>query len=139
METKLFQEITDPIERESTLDANCLRPEDMVVKKHFSEKDMIDMRRDFADLKIAIRKEEERLAEIKKESDLRMKPIKESALYNETNIRMGFVEVKQQVYLFDDQESGMMGYYDNTGELIHSRRLDPVERQIRVKRDNAQA
>lgn len=136
METKLFQDITDPIERESALEANCVRPEDMMVKKHFSEKDMNEMRRDFANDRIELRKEEERLLKIKKDSDEKMKPIKERALYNETNIRIGHVEVKQQVYLFDDQESGMMGYYDNTGELVHSRRLEPMERQTRVKRDN---
>lgn len=130
MENKLFQDIPQGSEREAHLDANCVRPEEMQVKKHFNEAEMTSMRRDYANGKIELKKEEERLAQIKKDSDLKMKATKESVTYNELNIRFGFVEVKQQVYLFADQTAGMMNYYDADGELVHSRRLEPIERQL---------
>lgn len=120
-------------EREASLEANCLRPEETLIKKYFEENEINDMRREFTQNSISIKKLIEKLKLFKNEVDAEIKPMAESNLYLINNIRTGFVEVNQQVYLFDDQENSMMHTYDAKGDLIGSRRLAPEERQQRIK------
>lgn len=44
-------------------------------------------------------------------------------------VKTGQIETRGDVYLIDDQESRMMGYYDETGRMISIRPLKPEERQ----------
>lgn len=132
MENKIYQDLATA-EREEMLSAMCLRPEEQPVKKHFSEQEIIVMRRQLAENHIVIKKAGETLNEAKKiYNDAVSNPIKDNT-YILQNLRAGYVEVNQQVYLFDDQENSMMNTYDCTGELIASRRLLPEERQQRIR------
>jgi hypothetical protein len=131
MSQKMFADVPAQ-EREAMLDANCLRPEEMPIKKFFTGEEMIDMRREYSDNTIQIGRKNEELKKVKQEVDAHNKPLIDQNTYLINNIRAGYVEANQQVYLFDDQESGMMNYYDNQGELVYSRRLMPHEKQTRI-------
>lgn len=133
-ETKqqMFAEEKDLSLREAMLEANCYRPEEAPVKKFYSEEEMTDMRKEFAANASEIDKLETELEQKRNEINAKKKPfenINESLL---KSIDMGFSETIQQVYLFDDQENGMMHTYDRTGELLSSRKLEPKERQTNV-------
>ncbi len=115
------------------LEANCDLPEEKAVKKHFSAEELIDMRKQFSENAITIRKATEKLNLAKEAYKIETQESINGNTYLMANIRAGFVEVNQQVYSFVDQTAGMMKCYDNTGELIDSRRLTPEERQTRIR------
>lgn len=127
MSLKMFEEIPEN-EREAMLEANCVHPEEKPVKKYFEQEEMTEMRRQFFENALTIRKSNEVL---KKAKDLNAIEIKEPTKNNEylrESLRAGYVEVKQQVYLFDDQEKGVMNTYDCKGNFVESRLLTPEER-----------
>jgi hypothetical protein len=69
---------------------------------------------------------------MKSEYKALMQPILESKSADLKGIRTGYTEDMQDVFLYDDQEDGMMRYYDRKGEEIQSRRLTPDERQVTI-------
>lgn len=119
-------------EKEQMLEANCLRPEEKDIKKYFELEEMTEMRRQFYENAVEIRKANEAFVKARDAYKVIAEPLEKQNKSLMQQIRTGFVEVRQQVYLFDSQAEGMMGYYDNSGELIESRRLIPEERQTRV-------
>ncbi len=135
MEAKIFQD-TPLAERESMIEANSYSSEEMPVQKHFAEDEINDMRRTFTKNSIEIKKKMEEFKSFKQGIDEFIKPLSEENAYLLANVRAGYVEVNQQVYLFEDYETGMMNYYDNTGALVNSRRMLPEEKQKKVKTTN---
>lgn len=91
------------------------------------------MRKQFATNSISIKKKMEEFKQMKAEIDACIKPLAEENVYLLANVRAGFAEVNQQVYLYEDHDQQMMLYYDNTGTLVSSRRLAPHEKQTRIK------
>ncbi len=131
MSNKIFQEFPED-QRESMLEANCIRPEEKPVKKYFEQNELTEMRKQFSDNAITIRKATEVLNKAKEAHKISIADPSKENEYLRESIRAGFVEVNQQVYLFDDQENGVMNTYDNKGNFIESRRLTPEERQLRI-------
>lgn len=129
---KMFQEIENIAEREAALEANCVRQEVFPVKKIFTEEEVNEMRRNYTQNAVEMNKQLEELERKKTEIKAKYKPLLEENKYLLSNIRTGFQEHDQQVYLFDFQEDGQMGYYDGNGELVYSRKLMPNEKQLNV-------
>ena len=122
MEAKIFQEI--PVEeREAYLEANSDSTEEMPVKKHYEESEILEMRRQHVNNALLMRKLTQDFVKVKAEYDGKMKPLKEENAYTLNLIQTGYVEVNQQVYLVADFTTMMMGYYDKDGELLESRKL----------------
>lgn len=135
MEAKIFQD-TPIAEREAIITANASSQEEMPIQKHFTEEEINEKRRLHINNAIAIKKKMEEFKLFKQGIDEFIKPLAEENAYLLANVRAGYVEVNQQVYLFEDHENGMMNYYDNIGDLVHSRRMLPHERQTRIKANN---
>lgn len=135
METKIYQNI--PLDmREKMLEDMATRTEARPVKKHFSPDELTEYRKQYFDNALLQKKALEELKKAQEVYQAAIKmPVKEN-LYLQNNIRTGYVEVEQQVYLFDEQNEGMMYVYDNQGELMESRRLLPEERQTKIKQHN---
>lgn len=132
MEKLIFQDAPEGAQRQAMLEANSHSVEEQPVKEFFAEDEILQKRKKFADNAIEIRREEEKLAKLKAQSKGIIKPLQEENKSLLTDIRQGFVEVEQPVYLIADHVNGMMGYYDAKGELISSRKLMPSERQMNV-------
>jgi hypothetical protein len=130
METK-YQDRT-PEERLEMLKANCYHSELQNVKVYFTEEEMADMKSALSEESITRNGLEEELSEIGKELRNQIKQrtqkIKELLKF----LKNGFEEQKQEVFEFDDQETGLMLTYNNDGELINSRKLLPSERQTKI-------
>lgn len=137
MDAKIFQDTPAGAEREAMLEANSYGNEEMPIQKHFKDDEINDMRRTHMKNSIEIKKKLEEFKLYKQEVDAFIKPLAEENTYLLQNVRNGYVEVNQQVYLFEDYEAGMMNYYDNSGDLVHSRRMLPHEKQSKVKQQNA--
>ncbi len=134
MENKIYQNVPLDI-REKMLQDMATRTEERPVKKHFTPEDLTEFRKQYFDNALTQRKAVEILNKAKEIYNESVKlPIKEN-IYLSNNIRTGFVEVTEQVYLFDDTD-GFMYIYDNQGALLESRRLLPEERQREIKQNN---
>ncbi|MES2382632.1 MAG: hypothetical protein V4538_16405 [Bacteroidota bacterium] len=131
MEQQLFKEIPDN-EREAMLEANCLTTEEKDIQKYFSIDELTEMRATFLSNSIIVRKANEVLNKAKDENKAAVKAPLDQNEYLLKNIRLGFQEVTCQVYIFPDYENRMVGYYDNTGTLLESRRMRPEEAQAYI-------
>ncbi len=132
MENKIYQEF-DEAHREKMMEDMCRGTEEQLVKKHFSPEEITDFRKQLSDNHVVIRKAIEALNLAKAEFNEATKGAVKENLTLVNNIRCGYIQVNQQVYLFDDQDNGVMNYYDRLGEFLQSRRLLPEERQTRIK------
>lgn len=61
-----------------------------------------------------------------------MKPYAEKLEEDIMQVRAGGEEKETECFLVDNQETGMMEYYDAEDNLIFSRRLLPEERQLNL-------
>lgn len=131
MEQKLFQDVPEN-EREAMLEANCHEREIMPVQKHFTEQEINEKRSEYLSNSIAIRRAIEKLKLAKEVYASETKrPIDENN-YLLQNIRMGYIEVEEDVYLMADWENRTMLYYDKRGEFLKSRKMLPHERQTKI-------
>ncbi len=135
MDQKIFQDIPEK-EREAMLEANCLTTEEKDIQKYFTTEELTEMRSTFLQNSIIVRKANEVLNKAKDENKAVVKKPLDENEYLLKSIRLGFVEVSCQVYVFPDFENRMVGFYDNTGELLDSRRMKPEEQQMYIKQNN---
>lgn len=132
LQPKIFQDIPAD-EREAMLEANSHDTETMPVQKFFTPEDLQDMRTEHVNNNIIIKRANEKLKKAQEEYKAETKKPIDDNTYLLANIRAGYVEVDQQVYLMPDWDNRMMGYYDRFGEFIKSRRMTPDERQTKIQ------
>lgn len=132
MELKMFEEVLDPKTKKRMLSDNCMRIEQRPVKRHFSDDEREQMKAKIAELATKRQEIEEQIAALTKPLKEELKEVREELSETATNRRLGFVEVQQDVYLYDFQDEQMMGIYDESGELLERRPLYPEERQTNV-------
>ncbi len=133
LEAIMFADEIDLAKRKSMLEANCLDTEDEYpVKRYFNDAERSEFQREYADNAIKIARALAKLEEHKAEIKAITKPLIEQNHYLLTNIREGYNERPETVYLFDFQDLGMMAMYDDKGELVDSKRLLPNQRQTNV-------
>lgn len=131
MEQKIFQDIPDS-QRETALEANCLKTEEQDIPKYFTEEEKLQMRSNLSLNLIHIGRQDVILQKAKDAYKAATKAQYDQNEYIVKNLDLGFQNVTTQVYVFPDFENGMIGYYDNTGTLLESRRMRPEERQYKV-------
>ena len=68
-----------------------------------------------------------------------MKPAEERVTSNTKNLRLGYSENLEQVFLLDDQEDGVMRTFDAEGKFVSERKLTPKEKQLSVVSVNRNA
>ena len=131
MSENLFQNI--PInDRASMLEANCLKHEEQTVKRQFTHEELEDMRITLTDDSIKNSELEDELKALTKPIREELKNYKAVIREKLKKLKLKYDENLETVYLFDDQENGMMNTYDVTGELLSSRKLLPSEKQTRI-------
>jgi hypothetical protein len=132
IDTTLFADVPAGAQREEMLDANALRSEKRMIKRPYSEIEKDNMRRELVRDLTQLQKLDEEFRALKKKYDDEMAPLKTNVKKLTTNLRTGYIEVNEDVYLYDYQEAGQMAIYDRNGELIETRRLMPDERQTNI-------
>lgn len=115
-------------ERQSILEANAHEIEHGFIYNRNLDEDEIAVFKDlFADSSIDLSRLKKDLDKIKTEFKAKMKPIDEKIASLLEIIHTRQMAETGTVYLIKDEDEKVMGYYDNRGELIHSRRLTPEE------------
>lgn len=133
LEANMFSDEIDLIKRKSMLETNCLDVEkEYPVKRYYDDVERAEFQREYSDNAIKLDRAMKKLDEYKAEIKSIVKPLIEQQHYLLTNIREGYSERPETVYLFDFQDLGILGIYDEKGELIDSKRLTPGQRQTNV-------
>lgn len=136
MEQQLFADI--PItERLQHLKDNAFDTEQQRYKRTFTNEELIELRKEYAEAKVEQRKN-------KAERANKIKAIKSEDKLEEAEVERvlsiisdGFEEIKGDVFIMVDHKTGMTGYYDAEGRLISSRRSKPEERQLNFTSNQA--
>lgn len=130
---KIFMPDADPEERINILRNNADKIEQTDYEKELTEEELIAKREEFVDNSIDVSKLEDELAEKKKEYKNKIEPIKLVNRSLQKEIKTKKRWVKGQLFYMADHVNGMMETWDETGELVSSRRLRPDEKQVRMQ------
>jgi len=116
------------VDRPGILEANAARIEKGFVYNRNLDEDEIAVFKDiFADTSIELSKLKKELDALKEKYKAEMKPIDQKIASILDIISTRQTSECGTVYLIPEESEKIMGYYDNRGELIHSRRLTPEE------------
>jgi molybdopterin converting factor small subunit len=130
---KIFMPEEKPEERLRILQINADKVETTTYEKELTEDELIAKREEFVDNSIVVSKLEDELAEKKKEFKNKIEPVKLVNRALQQEIKTKKKEVKGLLFQMADQVNSMMEVYDETGELVSSRRLRPEEKQTRLQ------
>lgn len=128
MRQEMFQD-KDPEEVEIMLRDTCDKVENFSYEKAYTNQDVEQFREKLSDFMIEIDKIESELTKVKKEFTVKMKPLKTEVKKLLSNINYRSEVVEEQVYIFVDHDDNQVGYYNNTGMLVHTRMLKIDEHQ----------
>lgn len=122
---------------EQALAANAEKVEQgYVFTRQLSKDDLDEMREVYAQERIEVTRMAKEAAEVAKEYKAKIDKMNTVAANRLNTIRDRYEEVADTVFLFPDEESSMIGYYDKRGELVYSRRMTPEEREQYVAQPN---
>lgn len=130
---KVFMPELTPEERLRILQTNADKVETTTYDKELTEEELIAKREEFVDNSIIVSKLEDELAEKKKEFKNKIEPVKLINRGLQQEIKTKKKEVKGLLFQMADQVNSMMEVYDESGELVSSRRLRPDEKQTRLQ------
>lgn len=131
MKQKLFEGQSKSVVIDN-LEGMCHSKQNMVYQKALDEQSLQREEKEFASDHIKLAKIKAEFEKVKDEFKDKMKTIEQMLALKLEILKNKAIQMEGEVYLVDDQEEGMMGYYDNEGNLINARRLTPDERQTRI-------
>lgn len=130
---KVFMPEADIEERINFLRNNADKIDNTDYEKELTEDELIAKREEFVDNSIDVSKLEDELAEKKKEFKNKIEPIKLVNRGLQKEIKTKKRWVKGQLFHMANHKDSMMETYDETGEMVSSRRLRPDEKQVRMQ------
>ena len=131
MDRVLFQDMT-PGERAKMLADNAEKKEEFQYPRELTPDEISELKDNLSSESITLSKLEERKKELMDEMKAEIKPVKDEVNRVLKLLRTRIEEVEEDVFLIADQEEGMMGYYNDKGELVHQRLLRGNEKQFRI-------
>lgn len=131
MQREMFQEIPEN-KRASYLKDNCDRLEPVTYMKTFDDIEIVGFKDELSEKSIEIDGLEERKKEENKLINEQLKPLKSERAKLLRNIRTKAEEVREDCFMFIDQDSRMVGFYNAKGQLVSSRPIRPQEMQTTI-------
>ena len=132
MEMTLFQNYP-PEERKQMLEDNA----DEVTKghytRHFSDVERNQRRTRSCELDILLDDIDDELASFKEVIKARRKPLVEEKNKLKEEIKANGEYVEGTLYKIVDRDEKMVGFYDEEGNCVESRRMTPADRQVAMK------
>lgn len=127
----LFQDLP-PEERAKTLKDNCCKIEETLVTRPFTHDELKEYESNLAKKSVELQVEKIKFDKLKKEHELKTKPMIESISETTKSLRLRYSETMEDVVLMDNHETGMMESYDMDGIFLNERPLRPSERQMSI-------
>ena len=128
MEIQLLPDVAAD-KRVDYLKDTCDKVEDFHYMKRFEHNDLELFKNKLSDAMIELNAMEEELTAKKAEYKEKMDPYKETVKENLKLIRDKALSIKEKCFVIYAHEENMAGYYNQYGELVHSRPLLPIEKQ----------
>ena len=108
--------------------------ESRTIRHNYTEEELIALKENFFENDLKLNDKQDELDEVKERFKVEMKPLKELTADLRSKIRNKFIDEDREVYSVANQDKGQMEYYDTiTGEMVDFRKLQPAERQTRMK------
>ncbi len=127
----LFQ-VLPPDQRTQALKDNAYSIEEQTVCRAYTGDEIRDFKDKLSEDSVDLQKIKAEYDEISKKFKARMKPLEVSIKENTKNIRLGYSETLEEVYLMADHVESVMTTVDKDGKFISSRRLNPKEKQLQT-------
>ena len=122
-----------PLEqREEMLLGMATKTETEKVKRHYSDDEKSQIREFATEESIQLMDKEEAFSEVKKAHNTEVKAHNKEIIKALKDVKRGFSESEEKVYLIADHENGTMDVHDKFGEFLYSRKLFPDERQTTI-------
>lgn len=131
MDKQLFQSYS-PEERVRMLNDNAEKKEEMTHPVELTGDELNDVKDYFISTTVEMKKLEDRKKEFQEWFKNEMKPLKDRYAELQEQLRYKVIEVTEDVLYIADHDEGMMGMYNEEGDLISQRPLKKEERQIRL-------
>ncbi len=119
-------------QRSQMLQDMATKTSNETVRRSYSEDEKVQMKDFLSEESIQLMDQTEEFKAIKKQFDALMKSRKSAILESLKCIKKGYSEQTEKVFLFDDQEKGVMDIHDCNGEFLYSRKLYADERQVKI-------
>ena len=123
-------------DRAQYLRDNCDAVEEITYSKSFSTEELAEQRESLTDLSIKIADIEAELDEAKKKYKEMLKPLYKDKAVAIENLKKKAQVVTENCCKFFDEETKMVGYYNDEGKLVNSRPAFPNEMQGNLFRIN---
>jgi hypothetical protein len=136
MDKTYFQALSKH-ERIQMLRDNAEKTERFDYMRDFDDDELANKKDEFAQKNIELRKIEDEFQLVKDDFKTKMKPVKEECYSLLDQIRNKGQFVTEDVYLLANQEDGLMEYYNSDGQVVHTRKLNKDEKQMRVSFNKA--
>jgi hypothetical protein len=118
--------VREDVKRIATI---AIKTEKRVIRKVFSREQISSFKDVFFEKHTELADLVEQLDGIKEQFKEDMKPLKKEIGKLSKDIRLGFRDEDTMCYMVDDQDKGIMLYYDEEGFLVDQRKLRPDEKQ----------
>lgn len=116
--------------RKDFIKDSCTLVEEQVVRKNYTADEKSEMKDKIAEDGIQMMDDEDKFSSIKKEWSAKITEKKVAIKETLKTLRKGFTENKEEVFGFDDQEEGVMNYFNAEGKYLWSRPLEQHEKQL---------
>ncbi|KKQ95365.1 MAG: hypothetical protein UT21_C0006G0037 [Candidatus Woesebacteria bacterium GW2011_GWA1_39_11b] len=130
---QIFENEKDANKRADMIEANACVKTKTELKRHYSPNEMAIIMQEFCHVVELIESKEEEMKDLITPIKEEIKKLKKESRVGIDKIRRKYEVVEADIYGFDDQETGVMEFFDINGNFISSRRLVPEERQLRLK------
>lgn len=132
----IFQEEKDILKRGHLIEAGAYTKEQTILRRPYSPGELQQFKDEYCLLMEHFSDAEEELKELSQPLKEKMKAIKAQAKEFMQKLKKKYEPIDAHVFGFDDQDQGIMNFYDINGEFISSRKLTPDERQFKLKASN---
>lgn len=129
---KIFMPDTPPTERLQILRNNADEVEQTTYEKDLTQEELDAKREEFVDNSIKVSTLEDELNAYKTSYKAKIDPIKTTNKVLQQEVKTKKQKVKGTLFHMANHESGWMETYDESGEMISTRRLRPDEKQARL-------
>lgn len=118
-----------PVDRKHVLDSEAFKTEEGKYEKPLTPDELAYAKDQVSELSITYDQLEDELKEVKKDFKAKMEPVKTERRLHLRNIKHRSQEKLGKLYLLQDWDTNMVHKVDQDGNVIHSRKMLPEERQ----------
>lgn len=128
MKNQLFANLT-PTERLEALVENSNKQVDETIERPLTDDQIQNNKDRVAEIQTSKQEIEEKITAFVTPLKGELKNIAAETAQIIKQLRLGFIESEERLFLFFDQQSGDVDYYDSEGNFVKSRRMRPDEKQ----------